>query len=69
MPEEEDLTIYQVVVNPEEQFSIWPVARELPAGWRADGITGTRQECLGHIEQVWSDIRPLSLRHRAASER
>ncbi|MGW4905285.1 MbtH family protein [Streptomyces sp. NPDC004270] len=69
MPEEKDLTTYQVVVNPEEQFSIWPVTRELPGGWRADGITGTREECLDHIEQVWSDIRPLSLRRRAVSER
>jgi MbtH protein len=53
---------FQVVVNHEEQYSIWPAGRELPAGWRAEGTEGTRAECLAHIEQVWTDMRPLSLR-------
>ncbi|MDA0634424.1 MbtH family NRPS accessory protein [Nonomuraea sp. MCN248] len=51
-----------VVVNHEEQYSIWPAGRELPPGWRAGGFTGTREECLAHIETVWTDMRPLSAR-------
>ncbi|MGI5270292.1 MbtH family protein [Nonomuraea sp. CA-218870] len=51
-----------VVVNHEEQYSIWPAGRELPPGWRAGGFAGTREECLAHIETVWTDMRPLSAR-------
>jgi len=57
---------YRVVVNHEEQYSIWPVRAELPAGWRDAGRQGTRQECLAHVEQVWTDMRPLSLRRLMA---
>jgi MbtH protein len=57
-------TAYQVVVNHEEQYSIWPPGRDLPAGWRARGTAGTREECLAHIDEVWTDMRPLSLRQR-----
>ncbi|HTZ43984.1 MAG TPA: MbtH family NRPS accessory protein [Jatrophihabitans sp.] len=53
---------YQVVVNDEEQYSIWPAVKSVPAGWRAVGVTGHKQHCLDHIEQVWTDMRPLSLR-------
>jgi MbtH protein len=53
---------FSVVVNDEEQFSIWPASRAVPAGWRPDGPIGTKEECLAHIETVWSDMRPLSLR-------
>ncbi|MBB4920142.1 MbtH family protein [Streptosporangium saharense] len=53
---------YQVVVNHEEQYSIWPADRPLPDGWRPDGTSGDRQECLEHIEQVWTDLRPKSAR-------
>jgi uncharacterized protein YbdZ (MbtH family) len=65
MPEDTDdspQTIYHVVVNHEEQYSIWPAERDLPPGWRADGTTGTKEECLAHIDEVWTDMRPLSLR-------
>lgn len=62
--ENEDKRTYQVVVNHEEQYSIWPADRELPAGWRSEGTKGTRQECLGHIGRVWTDMRPLSLRKK-----
>ncbi len=55
-------TPHKVVINDEEQYSIWPADRELPAGWRADGKTGTKDECLAHIAEVWTDMRPLSLR-------
>lgn len=58
----EDQTIYQVVINDEEQYSIWPADRDLPAGWRPDGTTGLKAECLAHIDEVWTDMRPLSLR-------
>lgn len=54
--------IYAVVVNHEEQYSIWPIERDLPPGWKKEGKIGTRQECLDHIEEVWTDMRPLSLR-------
>ena len=54
--------IYKVVVNHEEQYSIWPVYRENPLGWRDGGLEGTKEECLAHIEEVWTDMRPLSLR-------
>lgn len=57
---------YLVVVNHEEQYSIWDVTRALPAGWSAEGTEGPKDECLAHIEQVWTDMRPLSLRRRMA---
>jgi MbtH protein len=60
--EEEDTTIYHVVVNHEEQYSIWPDYKEVPAGWRTVGKTGLKQECLDYIKEVWTDMRPLSLR-------
>ncbi|GAA3463938.1 MbtH family protein [Saccharothrix longispora] len=60
--DDEDGTRYTVVVNHEEQYSIWPTYREVPSGWREVGVTGTRDECLDHVEQVWTDMRPLSLR-------
>lgn len=53
---------YQVVVNHEEQYSIWPADRPLPGGWQSDGTSGSRQECLEHIERVWTDLRPKSAR-------
>ncbi|GAA3719853.1 MbtH family protein [Streptomyces tremellae] len=53
---------YTVVVNDEEQYSVWFADRTLPAGWRATGAQGTRQECLDHIEQVWTDLTPRSAR-------
>ncbi|HEX2833539.1 MAG TPA: MbtH family NRPS accessory protein [Thermoanaerobaculia bacterium] len=62
--EREDDTIYQVVVNDEEQYSIWPANRELPLGWRSAGKSGTKQECLAYIQEVWTDMRPLSLRRK-----
>jgi MbtH protein len=58
----EDTTIYRVVVNGEEQYSIWPESRELPAGWKDGGKSGTKAECLAYIKEVWTDMRPLSLR-------
>ncbi|WP_067171724.1 MbtH family protein [Microtetraspora niveoalba] len=54
----------RVVVNDEEQYSVWWSDREPPAGWAATGFEGTRQECLDHIETVWTDMRPSSARGR-----
>ena len=60
----EDARTYRVVVNHEEQYSIWPADRELPLGWHKEGKEGPRAECLAHIDTVWTDMRPLSLRRR-----
>ncbi|UJW29761.1 MbtH family NRPS accessory protein [Saccharothrix sp. AJ9571] len=57
-------TVYTVVVNDEEQYSIWPRERDLPAGWRDAGYHGLKTECLTHIEGVWTDMRPLSVRRQ-----
>lgn len=61
-----DVQIYAVVLNHEEQYSIWWADREIPDGWRAEGKRGTKEECLAHIDEVWTDMRPLSLRQRMA---
>jgi MbtH protein len=60
----EDNTIYKVVVNHEEQYSIWPADRENALGWNDAGKTGTKAECLAYIQEVWTDMRPLSLRKK-----
>ena len=60
--EREDSTTYKVVLNHEEQYSIWPVERENPAGWRDAGYTGSKADCLAYVERVWTDMRPLSVR-------
>lgn len=65
--EREDGTIYTVVMNHEEQYSIWPIDRDVPLGWREVGKTGTKAECLAYIEEVWTDMRPLSVRQREQS--
>lgn len=62
--ETDDNTIYKVVVNHEEQYSIWPVYRENALGWYDAGKSGTKAECLAYIGEVWTDMRPLSLRKR-----
>jgi MbtH protein len=62
----QDDGIYRVVVNHEEQYSIWPADRVAPAGWRDGGKTGTKAVCLAFIAEVWTDMRPLSLRQRSA---
>lgn len=62
MSEEDDSRRYKVVMNAEEQYSIWFADRDAPAGWREVGKSGTKAECLTHIQQVWTDMRPASLR-------
>jgi MbtH protein len=63
----EDSETFVVVVNGEEQYSIWPATRQIPAGWREAGYTGSRADCLSHVETVWTDMRPRSLRESMSS--
>jgi MbtH protein len=61
---DDEKKIYKVVVNHEEQYSIWPADREIPLGWTAVGKEGLKDECLAYIEELWTDMRPLSLRKK-----
>ena len=61
---EMDTTLYTVVVNHEEQYSIWPADKAIPAGWSSVGKTGPKQDCLTYVKEVWTDMRPLSLRKK-----
>jgi MbtH protein len=65
----EDSTLYKVVVNHEEQYSIWPVSRENALGWHDSGKEGLKADCLAYIKEVWTDMRPLSLRRRMEQEK
>jgi len=67
-PGEEDTAVFKVVVNHEEQYSLWPVFKEIPIGWKEVGKTGLKVECLAYIKDIWTDMRPLSLR-KAIEER
>ena len=67
MSDNEPAITYQVVVNHEEQYSIWPADQTPPAGWQAVGKTGAKAECLAYIAEVWTDMRPLSVRRASAS--
>lgn len=60
----DDKQVWKVVLNHEEQYSIWPADRENALGWKDEGKVGTKQECLEHIKEVWTDMRPLSLRKK-----
>lgn len=62
----EDTASYKVVINHEEQYSIWPSDRACPAGWREAGRQGLKADCLAYIKEVWTDMRPLSLRKKMA---
>jgi len=64
--EKEDKTIYKVVLNHEEQYSIWPAERDNPLGWKNAGKSGSKAECLAYIKELWTDMRPLSLRKKMA---
>jgi len=64
MGDAEDATIYKVVLNHEEQYSIWPANRENALGWKDAGFSGTKEQCLSYIKEVWTDMRPLSLRKK-----
>jgi MbtH protein len=62
--DDDTTTIYTVVINHEEQYSIWPLRKQIPKGWHAVGKEGPKAECLQYIEEVWTDMRPLSLRKK-----
>ena len=62
--DQEDTTVHCVVVNHEEQYPIWPEYKEIPLGWRDVGKHGLKNECLEYIKEVWTDMRPLSLRKK-----
>jgi MbtH protein len=64
----DDNTIYKVVLNHEEQYSIWPANRENALGWKDAGKSGNKAECLAYISEVWTDMRPLSLRKKAEAQ-
>ena len=59
-----DDATYQVLVNDEGQYSLWPSHLDVPAGWQPDGTTGTKEECSAHVDEVWTDMRPRSLREQ-----
>jgi MbtH protein len=61
-------TVYKVLVNEEKQYSLWRADKDIPAGWKDEGTSGSKEECLAHIEEVWIDMRPLSLRKRMQSQ-
>lgn len=63
MADPQNARLHAVVINSEEQYSIWPADREPPAGWTPVGFTGPEDECLAYIDEHWTDMRPLSLRN------
>jgi MbtH protein len=63
-----DSETYVVVMNDEEQYSIWPKRKAIPAGWRAVGQEGVKADCLAYIDRVWTDMRPLSLRRQMEAD-
>jgi MbtH protein len=69
MGDNEDKTIYKVVLNEEEQYSIWRSDRPVPAGWKEEGTTGPKATCLERVESLWTDMRPLSLRKKMDAQK
>jgi MbtH protein len=65
---DDDDTTFQVLINDEEQYSLWPNDIEVPAGWRQVGKEGSRQECMDYVDEVWTDMRPKSLREQMAAD-
>jgi MbtH protein len=66
--DEEVQQVYTVLVNDEEQYSLWPSHKDIPAGWRSVGVTGSKAECTEYVDKVWTDITPLSVRQRLAQQ-
>ncbi len=61
-PSQNDEPLFTVIVNAEEQYSIWPPDKEIPPGWKPTGKVGTKVDCLNYVKEIWTDMRPLSLR-------
>ncbi|MER8504857.1 MbtH family protein [Mesorhizobium sp. M0204] len=66
---DDETVTFDVVINDEEQYSIWPEGRDVPTGWRKVGASGTKGECLAYIEENWTDMRPASLRRQMERSR
>ena len=64
-PTQDDQIIYKVVVNDEEQYSIWPSGSKAPLGWKELAMSGSKEDCLEYIAEIWTDIRPLSIRSQS----
>jgi MbtH protein len=65
---DDENTTYQVLRNDEEQYSLWPLSLDIPAGWQAVGKQGTKDECMSYVDEVWTDMRPRSLREQMAAD-
>jgi MbtH protein len=65
---DDENTTYQVLRNDEEQYSLWPVSLDVPAGWQAVGKQGTKDDCMSYVDEVWTDMRPRSLREQMAAD-
>ncbi|HEX9336984.1 MAG TPA: MbtH family protein [Pseudonocardiaceae bacterium] len=65
---DDDTTTYQVLRNDEEQYSLWPLTLAIPSGWQAVGKEGTKAECMSYVDEVWTDMRPRSLREQMAAD-
>lgn len=65
--DQEDTRTYIVLINEEEQYSLWLKDKKIPAGWHAVGKEGTKEECSQYVDEVWVDMRPLSLRKKMAA--
>ncbi len=66
--DDDDTRIYRIVVNHEEQYSIWLAEKEIPLGWKAVGTQGSKKACLEYIAEVWTDMRPLSVRQKMKAQ-
>jgi MbtH protein len=64
---DDDNRVYVVLINDEEQYSLWPRNKEVPAGWRSVDVSGSREECMKYVDETWTDMRPKSLRLRMES--
>jgi MbtH protein len=64
----EDTRLYIVLINAEEQYSLWPKGKAVPAGWREAGKEGTRSQCMAYVDATWLDMRPLSLRRAMSGQ-
>ena len=59
-----DNRVYVVLMNDEEQYSLWPRNQDVPAGWRSVDFSGTKEECMKYVDETWVDMRPKSLREK-----
>jgi MbtH protein len=65
----EGCTVWKVVVNLEDQYSVWPASKVIPSGWKDAGKEGSKEECLNYVKEIWIDMRPRSLKEVMSKER